>query len=356
MKVSFAVSVQYHACLAFRLSGRRPGLGRRHDDVCRAPAPDRAAPRSSTWPIPSNPRLLARIDMPDGWHSHKVRVCGDIMIVNHEKFGKAGRGEFGGGIAIYDVVAAERAEADHQMADRRRRRAPLRFRRPLRVYLAHGRGLHRQYHDDPRPRGSREADGGRALVDSRASGRRAARPIRGRTGCRRAATIRCVSATGSMSATGITASSSSTSPTCRSRSRSPTSIPARRSRIRRTPACAFRKSCSGRDIMIVADEDVAKLLAVARRPSRGSTTSPTSAAGADRDLSGARPRYRRSAAAGDDRLPSAVGALSRHRHSVRLVRAGPAASSTSPIRSRRTRSAIFCRSPPTAWSGCLRTT
>ena len=38
---------------------------------------------------PSNPRMLARIDMPDGWHSHKVRVCGDIMIVNHEKFGKA---------------------------------------------------------------------------------------------------------------------------------------------------------------------------------------------------------------------------------------------------------------------------
>ena len=42
---------------------------------------------------PSNPRMLARIDMPDGWHSHKVRVCGDIMIVNHEKLGKAGRGE-----------------------------------------------------------------------------------------------------------------------------------------------------------------------------------------------------------------------------------------------------------------------
>ena len=52
---------------------------------------------------PSNPRMLARIDMPEGWHSHKVRVCGDIMIVNHEKFGKAGRGEIGGGIAIYDV-------------------------------------------------------------------------------------------------------------------------------------------------------------------------------------------------------------------------------------------------------------
>ena len=38
---------------------------------------------------PSNPKLLARIDVPEGWHSHKVRVSGDIMVVNHEKFGKA---------------------------------------------------------------------------------------------------------------------------------------------------------------------------------------------------------------------------------------------------------------------------
>ena len=39
---------------------------------------------------PAKPRLLARIDMPEGWHSHKVRVAGDIMIVNHENFGKTG--------------------------------------------------------------------------------------------------------------------------------------------------------------------------------------------------------------------------------------------------------------------------
>jgi hypothetical protein len=32
---------------------------------------------------PSNPRILARIDVPEGWHSHKVRVAGDIMLVNH---------------------------------------------------------------------------------------------------------------------------------------------------------------------------------------------------------------------------------------------------------------------------------
>ena len=66
---------------------------------------------------PSNPRLLARIDMPDGWHSHKVRVCGDIMIVNHEKFGKAGRSEIGGGIAIYDVARPSEPKQDPFRAD-----------------------------------------------------------------------------------------------------------------------------------------------------------------------------------------------------------------------------------------------
>lgn len=52
---------------------------------------------------PRNPKILARIDVPDGWHSHKVRVSGDIMIVNHEKLGPDGDQTFGGGLAIYDV-------------------------------------------------------------------------------------------------------------------------------------------------------------------------------------------------------------------------------------------------------------
>ena len=192
---------------------------------------------------PSNPRMLARIDMPEGWHSHKVRVCGDIMIVNHEKFGKAGRGEIGGGIAHLRRFAAERAEADHQMADRRRRRASLRFRRPLRLYLAHGRGLRRQYHDDPRPRGSRKADRGRALVDSRPMG-----------GGRRGLPV------GGLGAASLPSSPALRRPAvCQllaSRSFHPrylgpvaaeagsrTSIPARRFRIRPTRACAFRKNC-----------------------------------------------------------------------------------------------------------------
>ncbi len=57
---------------------------------------------------PSAPRQLATIDVPPGWHSHKVRVSGDIMIVNHEKFGKSAADEFGGGLAIYDVSSPSR--------------------------------------------------------------------------------------------------------------------------------------------------------------------------------------------------------------------------------------------------------
>jgi hypothetical protein len=52
---------------------------------------------------PRRPRVLARLELPDGWHSHKVRVAGDLMIVNHEKLGASGPAEFGGGLAIYDV-------------------------------------------------------------------------------------------------------------------------------------------------------------------------------------------------------------------------------------------------------------
>src|SRR5690242_20274284 len=53
---------------------------------------------------PRHPRELAHIDLPEGWHSHKVRVSNGIMITNHEKLGQSGSAEFGGGIAIHDVT------------------------------------------------------------------------------------------------------------------------------------------------------------------------------------------------------------------------------------------------------------
>lgn len=52
---------------------------------------------------PRHPRQLARLELPPGWHSHKVRVANDIMIVNHERQGTDATPEFGGGLGIYDV-------------------------------------------------------------------------------------------------------------------------------------------------------------------------------------------------------------------------------------------------------------
>jgi len=51
-----------------------------------------------------HPRLLASIDLPAGWHSHKVRVANGIMLVNHEQLAANGAAEFGGGLGIYDVA------------------------------------------------------------------------------------------------------------------------------------------------------------------------------------------------------------------------------------------------------------
>src|SRR5215475_14381664 len=56
---------------------------------------------------PTHPKLLSRIEVPPGWHSHKVRVANGIMVVNHERQGQHGApgfaDEFGGGLGIYDV-------------------------------------------------------------------------------------------------------------------------------------------------------------------------------------------------------------------------------------------------------------
>lgn len=56
---------------------------------------------------PRNPKQVARIDLPEGWHSHKVRVKDGIMIVNHEENGPRNVLEhgqaFAGGLMIYNV-------------------------------------------------------------------------------------------------------------------------------------------------------------------------------------------------------------------------------------------------------------
>jgi hypothetical protein len=59
---------------------------------------------------PLRPRHLASIEMPMGWHSHKVRARDGIMIVNHERLGD-GDPAFGGGLGIYDVSDPSRPRA-----------------------------------------------------------------------------------------------------------------------------------------------------------------------------------------------------------------------------------------------------
>lgn len=73
---------------------------------------------------PRNPRKLTVVDVPEGWHSHKVRVKDGIMIVNHEKLGQTGDAEFGGGLAIYDVSKPATPK-------------------PISKWLTGGRGVHR---------------------------------------------------------------------------------------------------------------------------------------------------------------------------------------------------------------------
>jgi len=54
---------------------------------------------------PRQPRTLATIDIPQGWHSHKVRVSNGVMLVNHEQLGQnPAAADFGGGLGIYDVT------------------------------------------------------------------------------------------------------------------------------------------------------------------------------------------------------------------------------------------------------------
>jgi hypothetical protein len=45
---------------------------------------------------PLKPKLMARIDLPQGWHSHKVRAKDGVMIVNHEAIGEGGPPSFTG--------------------------------------------------------------------------------------------------------------------------------------------------------------------------------------------------------------------------------------------------------------------
>lgn len=50
---------------------------------------------------PKHPRLVSQLNVPEGIHSHKVRVSGDIMLVNYERY--QGNQEAQGGLKIFDI-------------------------------------------------------------------------------------------------------------------------------------------------------------------------------------------------------------------------------------------------------------
>jgi hypothetical protein len=50
---------------------------------------------------PKHPRVVAQIKVPDGIHSHKVRVRGDVMLVNYERYKT--KKEVQGGLKIFDI-------------------------------------------------------------------------------------------------------------------------------------------------------------------------------------------------------------------------------------------------------------
>jgi hypothetical protein len=60
---------------------------------------------------PARPRLLARLEMPPGTHSHKVRVAGGLMVINRERNQadiSVPPGDFRGGLGIFDVSNRQR--------------------------------------------------------------------------------------------------------------------------------------------------------------------------------------------------------------------------------------------------------
>jgi hypothetical protein len=63
---------------------------------------------------PRHPKLLAQVEMPAGYHSHKVRTRDGLMIVNHEKQSEDGDPAFGGGLGIYDVSTPSRPKLIHK--------------------------------------------------------------------------------------------------------------------------------------------------------------------------------------------------------------------------------------------------
>ncbi len=69
-----------------------------------------------------HPKVVAQLEVPEGIHSHKVRVSGDVMLVNYERFQRSQKGQ--GGLKIFDI-----SDKSHP--------------REIAFFKAAGRGVHR---------------------------------------------------------------------------------------------------------------------------------------------------------------------------------------------------------------------
>src|SRR5262245_7482852 len=273
---------------------------------------------------PAIPKTLARVDVPDGWHSHKVRVAGDIMIVNHEKFGKAARGEVGGGLGIYDVGRPSEPKL-------------------ITKWPTIGGGVHRFDFDGRYAYISPTVEGYIGNIVMILDLADPAKPVE----------VSRWWIPGQWEAGGEPYPWADwVSPRChhplRYGDRLYVSYLASRpvhSRHFGSVAAQADRACQHQPGVPAPDPHLPAHSAEAARPrhhgggrrGRGQAVAvgtllrlglrrdQRAHAGLDRHLAGPRHRHRRHPAAADDRLPPAVGALPRHGHSVRLVRAGPAA-------------------------------
>ena len=71
---------------------------------------------------PKNPKVIAHLEIAEGLHSHKVRVSGDIMLVNYERY-KA-KQELQAGLKVFDISNKSKP-------------------REIAFYKAPGKGVHR---------------------------------------------------------------------------------------------------------------------------------------------------------------------------------------------------------------------
>ena len=55
---------------------------------------------------PKHPKVVAEVEIPQGVHSHKVRVSGDVMLVNLERY--RGKEKLPTGLKIYDISNREK--------------------------------------------------------------------------------------------------------------------------------------------------------------------------------------------------------------------------------------------------------